>query len=173
MNTISDNVANVNTEGFKQEKISFKPFLNEINGTVSAGKYVDFSAGNQKETGRAYDFAINGDATGGTKGIAVKSTGVDLFTSDDFCKISSINANVMGILQGEIRVVPNTFGVTTSFFKSNRRGDDTPCYCIGCCNHTVYDNVESVRLGIDLSTLYGTMEVYKKVLTYNDIDGDE
>lgn len=62
MNTISDNVANVNTEGFKQEKVAFKPFLNEINGAVSAGKYVDFSAGGQKETGRAYDFAINGDA---------------------------------------------------------------------------------------------------------------
>jgi flagellar basal body rod protein FlgG len=62
MNTISDNIANVNTEGFKQEKIAFKPFLNEINGAVTAGKYVDFSAGNQKETGRAYDFAINGDA---------------------------------------------------------------------------------------------------------------
>jgi flagellar basal-body rod protein FlgG len=62
MNTIADNVANVNTEGFKQEKITFKPFLNEINGAISAGKYVDFSAGGQKETGRAYDFAINGDA---------------------------------------------------------------------------------------------------------------
>lgn len=62
MNTISDNVANVNTEGFKQEKIAFKPFLNEINGAVSAGKYVDYSTGGQKETGRIYDFAINGDA---------------------------------------------------------------------------------------------------------------
>jgi len=62
MDTIANNLANVNTEGFKQEKISFKTFLNEINGAVPAGIAVDFSAGSQKETGREYDFAINGDA---------------------------------------------------------------------------------------------------------------
>lgn len=62
MNTISNNLANVNTEGFKQEKISFKPFLKEINGAVPAAITVDFSDGSQKETGREYDFAINGDA---------------------------------------------------------------------------------------------------------------
>lgn len=62
LNTISNNVANINTEGYKQEKISFKPFLREINGTQVAGKQVDFSAGTQKETGREFDFAINGNA---------------------------------------------------------------------------------------------------------------
>jgi len=62
MNTIANNLANVNTEGFKQEKISFKPFLKEINGVAPAGIAVDFSAGSQKETGREYDFAISGEA---------------------------------------------------------------------------------------------------------------
>jgi len=62
MNTISNNLANVNTEGYKQEKISFKPFLKKTNGVVPAGTAADFSTGSPKETGREYDFAINGDA---------------------------------------------------------------------------------------------------------------
>jgi flagellar basal-body rod protein FlgG len=62
MNTISNNIANINTEGFRQEKITFKPFLQEINGTKLAEKQVDFSTGSQKETGRELDFAISGDA---------------------------------------------------------------------------------------------------------------
>lgn len=62
MNTISNNLANVNTEGYKQEKISFKPFLNKTNGVVPAKTAVDFRTGSPKETGREYDFAINGDA---------------------------------------------------------------------------------------------------------------
>jgi len=52
LNTIANNLANVNTEGFKQEKILFKTFINEINGVVPAGTAVDFSAGSLKENGQ-------------------------------------------------------------------------------------------------------------------------
>lgn len=62
LNTIANNLANVNTDGFKQEKVLFKTFINETNGVVPAGTSVDFTAGSLKETGREYDFAINGDA---------------------------------------------------------------------------------------------------------------
>lgn len=89
MNTISNNVANVNTQGFKQEKISFKPFLQEINGTQPAGKYVDFSTGGQKQTGRELDFAINGDAF-----FIVKTD-----QGDRYIRNGSFNCDSFGYLQ--------------------------------------------------------------------------
>lgn len=62
MNTIANNLANVNTDGYKQEKVLFKSFIQEKNGVVPAAITVDFSAGSLKETGQLNDFAINGDA---------------------------------------------------------------------------------------------------------------
>jgi flagellar basal body rod protein FlgB len=58
MNTITDNVANDNTEGFKQEKIAFKPFLNEINGSSIRGQICRLQRRRSKENWRVYDFAI-------------------------------------------------------------------------------------------------------------------
>lgn len=62
MNTIADNLANVNTEGFKQERTSFKNFIDEAYGVEAARNTIDFAAGSLIETGRACDFAIIGDA---------------------------------------------------------------------------------------------------------------
>ncbi len=61
MKTLAKNIANVNTEGFRQEKMTFKTLIN-TNGVSSAGAALDFSPGSIKETGRELDFAINGDA---------------------------------------------------------------------------------------------------------------
>lgn len=62
MENIANNLANVNTEGFKQEKIAFTTFKEEINGVMPARIVTDFSAGDLRETGREFDFAIKGDA---------------------------------------------------------------------------------------------------------------
>ncbi len=109
MNTISDNIANVNTEGFKQEKIAFKPFLNEINGAVSAGKSIDYSAGGQKETGRIYDFAINGDAF-----FTVKTDQGDRyirngsFNCDSSGYLTDKTGNRIAGVSGEVKMVDGT-----------------------------------------------------------------
>jgi flagellar hook-basal body protein len=106
IDTLSNNVANVNTEGFKQEKISFKPFLNEFNGVVSAGNYVDYSAGNQKVTGGEYDFFINGDAF-----FTVKTDQGDRyikngsFSCDASGYLTDKNGNRVAGVSGDIKMV--------------------------------------------------------------------
>jgi flagellar basal-body rod protein FlgF len=62
LDVIANNIANVNTEGFKQDKMSFKTFKDEIYGVMPPKIVTDFSAGDLRETGRIYDFAVKGDA---------------------------------------------------------------------------------------------------------------
>jgi len=59
MDVIANNIANVNTEGFKQSKLSFRE---EMNGVFPETNKSDFSAGNLKQTDCKYDFALEGDA---------------------------------------------------------------------------------------------------------------
>lgn len=72
-NTVSHNLANVNTAGFKQEKVSLTTFqealvthngrkvIGEICHGVQPGETkIDFTMGNYKETGKELDFAIKG-----------------------------------------------------------------------------------------------------------------
>lgn len=51
MDVIANNVANVNTEGFKQSQVSIKTFKEEINGVMVAGIKTDVSAGVLKGNG--------------------------------------------------------------------------------------------------------------------------
>jgi len=51
MNVIANNIANVNTEGFKQSEISIKTFKEEINGVISGDIKTDVSAGVLKDNG--------------------------------------------------------------------------------------------------------------------------
>ncbi len=51
MDVIANNIANVNTDGFKQSKISIKTFKEEINGVIAAEVTSDKSAGVYKENG--------------------------------------------------------------------------------------------------------------------------
>ncbi len=62
MEVIGDNLANANTDGFKQEKIAIKTFQEEINGVMANKITSDFSDGSEKETGNICNFAIEGDA---------------------------------------------------------------------------------------------------------------
>lgn len=73
MDVQSNNIANVNTQGFRCERVSFGELMNRdvtgINdsrlptgtGARVAQATVDFSARGYKDTGRRFDFAINGD----------------------------------------------------------------------------------------------------------------
>jgi len=62
MEVIANNLANVNTDGFKQNKISIKTFKQEINGVIVDKIKNDFSDGSRKETDNINNFAIDGDA---------------------------------------------------------------------------------------------------------------
>jgi len=62
MEVIANNLANVNTDGFKQGKISIKTFKEEINGVMANKINSDFSEGSLKQTDNIYNFAIEGDA---------------------------------------------------------------------------------------------------------------
>lgn len=75
LDTLSHNLANVNTPGFKQQEVTFTTFQEAIltvNGEKPIGKLThgskpeqvltDFSQGRVIETGRELDFAIQGDA---------------------------------------------------------------------------------------------------------------
>lgn len=62
MDVVANNLANVNTEGFKQGKLSIKTFQEEMNGVMADKLKNDFSDGVFRETGFSYDYAINGDA---------------------------------------------------------------------------------------------------------------
>lgn len=62
MEVIANNLANANTDGFKQGKISIKTFKEEINGVMADKISSDFSDGSLKQTDNIYNFAIEGDA---------------------------------------------------------------------------------------------------------------
>jgi flagellar basal-body rod protein FlgF len=72
MDNLANNVANLNTEGFKQQRsalITFKEFVTNVNQIyykTTSGAYPgnlknDFSPGTIKETKRELDYAINGE----------------------------------------------------------------------------------------------------------------
>lgn len=72
MDTIAQNMANANTNGFKKERVSFKDYLIPVDNTVSqaddgrvmsemSNVMIDFSNGGITQTGNALDLAINGE----------------------------------------------------------------------------------------------------------------
>ena len=91
MNVQANNIANVNTHGFKAEKVTFGELMNRdvvgINdenlpkgtGARVIQATVDFAPNGLTETGRAFDFAINGD---GFFGLFDPSNGEIYFTRD-------------------------------------------------------------------------------------------
>lgn len=62
LEVIADNLANANTDGYKQEKIAIKTFKDEINGVMVNKITSDFSDGTKQDTDNQYNFAIDGDA---------------------------------------------------------------------------------------------------------------
>lgn len=75
--TLADNLANINTVGYKGSKMNFQTFaemlINRIddqgqnrigsisNGSKVYGSYVNFQPGAMHETGNSFDLALNGD----------------------------------------------------------------------------------------------------------------
>lgn len=65
MNTIADNVANMNTVGFRATGVRFEDVLNAGGDVAFASAGDTFIAGNRgdlRQTGNAFDFAVQGDA---------------------------------------------------------------------------------------------------------------
>lgn len=72
LGVVSNNMANMNTSGFKQDNILFKSYLTEtpnakgfgrsqVHFSQDFGSYSDFSEGNIVSTGNTFDVAIKGD----------------------------------------------------------------------------------------------------------------
>lgn len=91
MNVQANNIANVNTHGFKAERATFAQLmyrdvigidgeeLPKGTGTRMIKASVDFNSGPYRDTGRTYDFAIEGD---GFFGLYDPSDGEVTFTRD-------------------------------------------------------------------------------------------
>jgi flagellar basal-body rod protein FlgG len=69
LDTISSNLANVNTDGFKESRMDFQELLNQaaLDGTRAANTQMNNSQGALKNTGRDLDWAISGDGFFGVR----------------------------------------------------------------------------------------------------------
>lgn len=87
INAVSENLANLNTTGYKDETVSFQDLVNQslseftnatsISGSTFANTNVDFTQGTLVQTGGAFDAAIQG---GGFFVLADPQNGQQLFT---------------------------------------------------------------------------------------------
>jgi flagellar basal-body rod protein FlgG len=123
VDVISNNLANVNTTGYKKERAEFKDLLYEtvnrayiLNGTgkpvnlqvghgaAAVATVKNFSPGSLEKTDNTLDFAINGDAFFMIKG----PTGETNYTKDGSFKISlSDQGNILTTSDG-LQVLDNT-----------------------------------------------------------------
>jgi flagellar basal-body rod protein FlgF len=74
MDVLANNLANINTNGYKKEKVSFQVYRNRYisnlsdknrlgdisGGTIIGQRHIDLSEGNIKFTGNYLDFTVNG-----------------------------------------------------------------------------------------------------------------
>jgi flagellar basal-body rod protein FlgG len=69
LDTISNNLANVNTDGFKESRMDFQELLNQaaLDGARVANTQVNSAQGALKNTGRELDWAISGDGYFGVR----------------------------------------------------------------------------------------------------------
>ncbi len=110
INDVSQNLANLNTTGYKDEQVSFEDLVNQslsalssslpVSGSTIAKTSQQFSQGTLQTTGGAYDAAIQG---GGFFVLSDPSTGAQLFTRDGGFTVNSsgnlvtaAGQNVMG-----------------------------------------------------------------------------
>jgi len=63
MAILANNLANVNTPGYKADQVSFSEVLDEATGlpTVSATQYTEMTGGSREQTGNPLDVAVDGD----------------------------------------------------------------------------------------------------------------
>ncbi|RWX77001.1 flagellar basal-body rod protein FlgF [Neorhizobium lilium] len=70
LNTIADNMANMNTVGFRATEVKFDQLVSNIDNNISASvsfvsqgnDYLSTRAGEMQQTGNPLDFAVKGDA---------------------------------------------------------------------------------------------------------------
>jgi len=69
MDTVSNNLANINTDGFKSTRMDFQELLNQktLDGARVADTQMDNSQGALKNTGRDLDWAVSGEGFFGIK----------------------------------------------------------------------------------------------------------
>ncbi len=86
LDVVGDNLANMNTQGFKTNDISFEDAMNEASGSLQIGAGVgstvtdrDFSQGNIENTGQPLDLAIQGN---GFFVVQDPSSGATMYTRD-------------------------------------------------------------------------------------------
>lgn len=93
LDVIGDNLANMNTQGFKADNISFEDAMNAATETLQVGAGVgqtetsrDFSQGNIETTGQPLDMAIQGN---GFFVVQDPSSGASLYTRDGGFSLNS------------------------------------------------------------------------------------
>jgi len=63
--TVSNNLANINTAGFKKDKLFFHSFQDQVNGKqtneIEMNQMINITPGEFKKTGNPFDLAIEGD----------------------------------------------------------------------------------------------------------------
>ena len=87
LDTVSNNLANINTEGFKESRLDFQELLdkNILEGTYSAGQTVNLTQGSLKTTNRDMDWAISGNGFFGIQ----KTDGTMAYTRNGSFSIDS------------------------------------------------------------------------------------
>ena len=135
LNTISNNIANVNTTGFKKSKIEFQDLLYQnprpVGGDTGAGNIVPvgiemgngtkvtstarvFSQGNLTQTERELDFAIDGNGFFEVE----RADGTSAFSRDGALKVGPngeiTTSNGLTILNGPNNLPPERTGIFVS-----------------------------------------------------------
>jgi len=80
---ISNNLANINTSGFKRDDVVFDVLEHGYNEELPLDQYTDFDQGDLKSTGNLMDFAISGDGF-----FTMESSEGQLFTRNGHFSIS-------------------------------------------------------------------------------------
>src|SRR5580700_1998108 len=95
INVVSNNLANLNTTGYKDEQVSFEDLINEnlsgsgssttVSGSTTAQSSQQFTQGSLQTTGNPYDAAIQG----GGFFVLNSSSGQQLFTRQGNFQVDS------------------------------------------------------------------------------------
>ena len=80
---ISNNLANINTTGFKRDDVVFDILETGFNEALPLDQFTDFNQGDLKSTGNLLDFAISGEGF-----FTIESTEGQLFTRNGHFSIS-------------------------------------------------------------------------------------
>ncbi len=135
LTTLSNNIANANTQGYKADNMVFERYLTEdVNGNNTMPQdratIIDMKAGPIKVTNRQLDFAISGDAffmiqtplgvRYTRNGIFTINNNYEVVTADGHHLLSQ-NGDVITLNQNDIDIMVNGSGV---FFARSNNGEN-------------------------------------------------